>query len=157
MKTRLLPLIALAMLLLSCKDVAEPSPKLRIEGKYVSTDEIETSGDELNLVNTLEFNSDGTFYAENYTTEVGKDEVLGYRSYYSGTYSILDDKVTLLWEDYYAMNIFDIFYLPKADLTLSEGTGYSSEYDIEENFNQLVFVCPPNAFCAPSIPYIKIN
>ncbi|WP_339699498.1 hypothetical protein [Algoriphagus aquimarinus] len=157
MKTKLLPLFALFVILFSCKDDEEISPNAKIEGKYVSSVEIETSGDKLDLVNTLEFNSDGTFYAENYTTETGKDEILGYRSYYNGTYSIIDGKVTLQWQDYYTMNFFDIYYLPKADLTLSDGMDYSSNYDINENYTQLSFICPPNAYCIASAPYVKIN
>ncbi|WP_339877135.1 hypothetical protein [uncultured Algoriphagus sp.] len=157
MKNKLLPFVALALIIFSCKDVEEPSPNSQIEGKYVSTTEIERTGETLDLVNTIELNSDGTFYSENYTTEGGNDNILGYRSYYHGTYTIVDGKVTLRWQDNYGMNFFDIYYLPKADLILTEGSDFYSDYLIQENYTQLSFICPPNANCSPSIPYIKID
>jgi hypothetical protein len=157
MKTQLFPLIALVLVIFSCKDVEGPSPNSRIEGKYVSTVEIETTGGKLDLVNTLNLKSDGTFYAENYTTEAGKDEILGYRSYFNGTYTIVDEKVTLEWKESYTMNFFDIYYMPKADLTLSGGNEFIADYAIELDFTQLSFICPPNAYCTISTPYIKIN
>lgn len=157
MKSKLLPLFALALLIFSCKDVEEPSPNSRIEGKYVSTVEIEMTGGKLDLVNTLDLKSDGTFSSENYTTKADEDDILGYRSYYNGTYTIVDGKVTLRWQDYYTMNFFDIYYMSKADLTLSEGSGFNSDYLIEENYTQLSFICPPNAYCTASTPYVKIN
>ncbi|PZX56513.1 hypothetical protein [Algoriphagus chordae] len=157
MKTQLLPLIALLLILFSCKDVEEPSPNSRIEGKYVSTVEIEMTGGKLDLVNTLNLKSDGTFYAENYTTEAGKDEILGYRSYFNGTYTIVDEKVTLEWKESYTMNFFDIYYMPKADLTLSDGNEFIADYAIEEDYTQLSFMCPPNAFCTSQEVYLKTN
>ncbi|WP_425635971.1 hypothetical protein ACPUEN_11260 [Algoriphagus yeomjeoni] len=157
MKTRFLPFIALFLIIFSCKDVEEPSPNSRIEGKYVSTVEIEISGGKLDLVNTLDFKSDGTFSSENYTTKADEDDILGYRSYYNGTYTIIDGKVTLRWQDYYTMNFFDIYYMPKADLTLSDGDEYYSDYAIEEDYTQLSFICPPNAFCTSQEVYLKTN
>ncbi|RAI92040.1 hypothetical protein [Algoriphagus yeomjeoni] len=158
MKRQLYPLIALVLLIFSCKDVEEPSPNSQIEGRYVSTVEIEiAAGVKLDLVNTLDFKSDGTFSSENYTTEADDDDILGYRSYYNGTYTIAEGKVTLKWQDYYAMNYFDIYYMPKADLTLADGNEYYSDYAIEENYTQLSFMCPPNAFCTSQEVYVKAN
>lgn len=153
----MLTLFALLLIIFSCKDDDEISPNAKIEGKYVSTVEIEASVGKLDLVNTLDLKSDGTFYAENYTTEAGKDDILGYRSYFNGTYTIIGEKVTFEWKKSYTMNFYDIYYMPKADLKLSDGNEFNAEYAIELDFTQLTFICPPNAYCATSTPYVKIN
>jgi hypothetical protein len=159
MKTRLLPLIVFALLIFGCKDIEEPSPNTQIKGKYQYTSEgnMGWSTGEFNFVSNLVFKADGTVDGEDYTKEIGSDEILGYRGYFSGTYSIMDGKVTISYEDSYYMGIEDVNYLPKADLTLSEGNEYYSDYAIAEDYSALSYICPPNAFCTTLPIYNRID
>lgn len=159
MKKKLFPFIVLAITIFSCKDVADPSPNLRIEGTYERTSEGNMGWGEamFNFVDLLEFKSDGTVRGESYTTEIGSEEILGFREYFSGTYSVADGKVTISYNESFHMGIADINYMPKEELTLSQGTGLSNEYAIAEDYSELIYICPFNAACMVTLPYVRVD
>ncbi|PZX60379.1 hypothetical protein LV84_00655 [Algoriphagus ratkowskyi] len=159
MKTKLFPLFALFFILFSCKDDDEISPNAKIEGKYRYSSEGNMSWIDktFNFVDVMEFKSDGTVTGESYTTDLGSDKILGYRGYFSGTYSIVNGKVTITYQESYHMNIEDVNYLPKADLTLSSVDDYYSDFSIAEDYSALSFICPSNAFCTTLPIFNKIN
>lgn len=159
MKTRLLPLVALVMLLFSCKDVEEPSPNLRIEGAYERTSQgnMGWGEDMFNFVDLLEFKSDGTVSGKSYTTEIGSEEILGYRAYFSGVYSIVDGKVAISYNESYQMGMADVNYMPKEGLTLYERADYSEEYAVDDDYSELTYICPFNAACMVPVPYVRVD
>ncbi|SEG38641.1 hypothetical protein [Algoriphagus boritolerans] len=160
MKAKLLPILMLLFGLISCND-EDFSPEAKIQGTFElvlsvinqSTDEIE-----FDFYNTYELRSDGTFYREDVTRNVGSDEVLGFRTYGDGTYTISDEIVTFQYENFYSMQIEDIPYLPKDQLTFSESGKNSDQYRVLNNYTQLEYICPSNALCSSIIPpYTKID
>ncbi|WPR75833.1 lipocalin family protein [Algoriphagus sp. NG3] len=159
MKAKLLPLIALAMLLFSCKDVADPSPNLRIEGMYERNSEGNLGWGEgkFSFVDQLEFKSNGTVSGESYTTEIGSEEILGYRAYFLGTYSIEDGKVVISYDDSYHMGTADINYMPKEELTFYGETDFIMEYAVVEDYSELFEICPFNAACLEPVPYMRVD
>ena len=158
MKTRLLPLVALFLLIFSCKDVEEPSPNSRIEGTYEFTSEgnMGWGEDSFRFVNRIQFNSDGTVTGEDYTTEVDSDDILGYRGYFTGTYTIVDGEVTISYDKLYYMNLMDANYIPKEDLVLSEGTDFIPEYEIAEDYSKLLLLCSPYSNCTV-VSYLRVD
>ena len=159
MKVRLFSSIALIGIFFSCKDVQEPSPNNRIEGVYefVSEGNYGWGEKKFNFVDLMEFNSDGTVTGEGYTTEIGSDEILGYRSYFSGTYSISGDIVTIDYSKSYFMGIADINYLPKEDLTLAQVTDNIGSFSILENYTELMSICPNNGACGTPISFLRVE
>lgn len=159
MKTNLLSLIVLIVVIFSCKDVEEPSPNARLEGtyEYKSEGNMGWGDNKFNFVNLLKFKSDGTVSGEEYTTEIGSDEILGYRGYFLGTYTITDGKVTISYDKSYSMGIADINYMAKEELTLYEGTIYRVDYSIAADYSQLSYICPPNAFCISAVVYDRMD
>ncbi|SFB20978.1 hypothetical protein [Algoriphagus aquimarinus] len=159
MKTRLLPLVSLFLIIFSCKDVEEPSPNSRIEGTYEFTSQGNKGwGDvKYNFVDLLEFKSNGIVSGESYTTEIGSDEILGYRGYFSGTYMISEGVLTISYDELYYMNLMDANFSPKEDLVVSEGADSSLEYRIAEDYSNLSFICPPYANCAGTLIYKRID
>lgn len=112
-------------------------------------------GDKVNFVNTLVFRSDGTFSSENYTTAIGSDQILGYRGYFSEIYTIVNERVTIYYNEWFTMGIADINYVPKNNLRFEEGN-YIVGYAIQKNYTQLSYICPEDPECKPE-SYIKIN
>jgi hypothetical protein len=92
MKVYLFTIPILVLLLISCDKSEEIDPNLRIAGKYQYTVEgnMTFSEEKFNFVNTFEFQPDGNFLAEDYTTAAGSDVKLGYRGHYSGIYVIVN-------------------------------------------------------------------
>ena len=113
--------------------------------------------DSFRFVNRIQFNSDGTVTGEDYTTEVDSDDILGYRGYFTGTYTIVDGEVTISYDELYYMNMMDVSYIPKEDLVLWEGTYTYLEYRIAEDYSNLSLICPPNANCAGTLTYKRID
>lgn len=159
MKTNLLSLFVLIVVISSCKDVEEVSPNTRLEGvyEYKSEGNMGWGDNKFNFVNLLKFKSDGTVTGEEYTTEIGSDEILGYRGYFLGTYTISKGKVNISYDKSYNMGIADINYMAKEDLTLYEGTVNSVDYSIAADYSQLSYICPPNAFCIAALIYNRMD
>lgn len=157
MKAKLFPVLVLLVSLFSCNE-EDLSPEAKIHGSYQSI--TEGSGawgiGRFDYVNTFDFKSDGTFYREDVTRNPGSDEMLGYRMYGSGTYTITDGKVKILYDEMYILNVADVNHWPKEGLRLTETDGNFEDYAILENYAKLEFICPPNADCAPW-SYIKID
>ncbi len=161
MKIKQLALFVLFTILFSCKDDNDSiSPYVQVEGKYLSSYVVSTPLGDIDYVHTLEFKSDGTLYGEDYATESGKDEILGYTRYYTGTYTIKNDILTLRFGDVTSMYYEnDVLYLPKEDLRPSEGQGSTKNYSIHESYSQLthLFICDSNVNCAPPEIYVKVD
>ncbi|EAZ83067.1 hypothetical protein ALPR1_12640 [Algoriphagus machipongonensis] len=160
LKTNLLAFILIATLIFSCKDVGEPSPNSRIEGTYQHSlqGKFGWEDKEYRYVNILKFKPDGTVNGENYTTEVGSDEILGYRGYFSGFYSISEGKVTISYDEIYRLDYTDITYVAKESLSLIQNEDNSVEYFISEDFSKLFSSksCQPNENCAIFV-YEKVD
>lgn len=165
MKAKLFPILLLCLGLFSCND-EDPSPEAKVQGTYVSllTGRSGSGEEEFDFYDSFELRSDGTFYQEDATRNVDSDEALGYRTIANGTYTISDGVVTLHYEDFYSMQIEDVPYLPKDQLTFSDMRGYINpfgniyQYRVLNNYTQLQYICPSNALCSSNLPiYTKID
>lgn len=155
----------LFLALFSCHE--DHNPEKKITGTYESLLTGRSGGwidKEFDFSDTFEFRSDGTFYQEDVTRTVGTDEVLGFRTVANGTYTISDGVVTLHYEDFYSMQIEDVPYLPKDQLTFSDMRDYVNpfgniyQYRVLTNYTQLQYICPSNANCTSTLPvYTKID
>lgn len=158
MKAKLIPILVLFISLFSCND-EELSPEAKIRGTYEFIYEINQSGGQSlqDFARTIELRVDGTFYKEDVTRNISSGEVLGYRGYSSGTYTIEDGKVELLHEEVYSRNQADLKYVPKEELQKSGLDGYSEMYTILNNYSELEVVCPSLAYCGVLHIYKKLD
>jgi hypothetical protein len=158
MKAKLLPVLLLLLGLFSCNE-EDQSPEAKVQGAYewVYQDNQGWSDDLFDYVNTFELRSDGTFYREDVTKNLDSDEVLGYRAYGKGTYSIADRVVTLVYDDLYTMAVADLNYLPKDQLTLVEWEHPGDSFRIVGDYTQLEQFCLPNANCAGPTIYTRVD
>lgn|SRR5690606_30573424 len=158
MKAKLLPVLLLLLGLFSCNE-EDPSPESKVQGAYewVYQDNQSWSNDLFDYVNTFELKPDGTFYREDVTKNLDSDEVLGYRAYGKGTYSIVDRVVTFVYDDLYIMAVADLNYLPKDQLTLVEWEHPADSFRIVGDYTQLEQFCLPNANCASPIIYSRVD
>lgn len=131
-----------------------------IQGKYefLLYQDDQSRGQGLqDFARTIELKSDGTFYKEDITRNISSGEVLGYRGYSSGIYTIEDGKVKLLLDEIFSRNQADLAYVSKEELQKSAFDGYSELYTILNNFSALEVVCPSLAFCGELHIYKKLN
>ncbi|HSF52414.1 MAG TPA: hypothetical protein VLA71_01610 [Algoriphagus sp.] len=158
MKAKLFPILLLLISLFGCND-ENLSPEARIQGRYEYLYQSDQSWGEglKDYSNTIELRRDGTFYREEVTRNIGSDEMLGYRGYGSGTYTISEGKVELHHEEIYVMGIADLNYVPKSDLMKMELSELPQSYTILNNYTELEYVCPINALCGYLPVYKKLN
>jgi hypothetical protein len=157
-KAKLFPVLLLLVVFFSCNE-EDLSPEAQVQGKYelIYQDNQGWSDDLFDYVNTFELRSDGTFHREDVTRNLDSDEVLGYRSYGSGTYTLADGEVTFVYEELYIMGVADINYLPKDSLISYGQTDFSESYSILENYKRLEYICLPNSGCGEPQAYTRID
>jgi hypothetical protein len=117
MKKYILLILAIPFLFSSCSD-EEPSPEAKITGIYerIIQGNDEWGSNLSDFVSTIHFKIDGTFTMDEVTKDVGGDIVLGYRSYGNGTYTIVEDELTIVYNELFIMGLADANYQPKNDL-----------------------------------------
>lgn len=155
MKSRIPTLFALIFILFSCKEDEELTPIAKLQGKY------ETPVAALGFapyiyVNSLEFKSDGTVYGEGTTLNVKTKELLGYRYYSNGTYTVIDGIVTVKYQDFYDLGIADIEFMEKDKLMDNDGIE-TDDYAIQEDYTQLNYICSTFPNCGILQLYTKIE
>ena len=154
MRTNIL-LFFILVLSVSCRDVGEISPYQRIEGNYTYAFEVTSwGGTAYILENKFSFKADGTFSREDLTFDAETNEVLGYSSIYSGTYSFSDMNLIVNYSDPLIMALTDIYYMPKEGLEVMEGN-FTDTYSISDDFSRLIYICPSTPYCGPDRPFLK--
>lgn len=149
MKKYLLLILTIPFLFSSCAD-DEPSPEARIAGTYESVTQgnLGWGTEKFDFVGTLEFKSDGTYTFEEVTKNIGEDEVLGYRAYGNGSYTIEGNQVTIITEESFILGVADLNYLPKSDLVAYQfDSPPFAKYEITEDFKKLTNGCGPLENC----------
>lgn len=158
MKSRIPTLFALIFILFSCKEDEELTPSAKLQGKYESSAELPSSWGFTNYiyVNSLEFKSDGTVYGEGTTLNIETEELLGYRYYINGTYTVIDGIVTVKYQDFYSMGIADIEFMEKDKLMAIDDIE-NGVYAIQEDYTQLNYMCSTFPDCGIMQLYIKVE
>jgi hypothetical protein len=158
MKAKLIPILLFAVALFSC-DEENPRLEAQIAGKYefAYEDDQTWGGGVKDFVSTIELRADGTYYREEVTKELDSEEVLGYRGYSNGTYTIAETTVELISGESYTMDVEDLNYVPKEDLAKVEPEESSHSFTILGDFSGLEYVCPSNAFCGSLPVYTRLD
>ena len=142
-------ILAIPFLFSSCAD-EEPSPEAKITGIYerITQGNLGWGSEQFDFLGTLEFKNDGTFTFEEVTKNIGGDEILGYRAYGQGTYTIENNKVTIVKNEAYVLGVEDSNYQPKSELILSQFDPPSFMiFGITEDYKILTSGCGPNELC----------
>jgi hypothetical protein len=157
MKVHLLAIPILIFMLISCNESEEIDPNLRIAGKYQYTVEgnMTFSDERFNFVNTFEFQPDGTFISEDYTTAAGSDVILGLRGLYSGIYLIVNGELTLFYSYQLVINVEDLNYVSREKLGFRGGQS-KDEYAIEDDFKSFNYICSERVNCV-GLPYKRVE
>jgi len=157
MKVHLLAVPILIFMLISCNESEEIDPNLRIAGKYQYTVEgnMTFSDERFNFVNTFEFQPDGTFISEDYTTAAGSDVILGFRGLYSGIYVIVNGELTLFYSYQLVLNLEDLNYVSREKLGFRGGP-FKDEYAIEDDFKSFNYICSGRVDCV-GLPYKRVE
>lgn len=155
MKNRFYILIALIALLSSCKNEDELSPSKAVLGVYQQSQVDYIDG--LTFFNTMELKAGNQVIFQGFFREKGESEILGYQFYFEGTYTLEDDVVVMDFENTFVLSDPDITYVPKEELPQIERDFTLDErYKVSEDYQELSYICPPNAFCAPPVPFVKV-
>lgn len=149
MKKYILLILVIPILFSSCAD-EEPSPESKITGIYerITQGNLGWGSEQFDFVGTLDFKNDGTFTFEEVTKNIGGDEILGYRAYGYGTYTIENNKVTIVKNEAYAQGVADSNYQPKSELVLYQFDPPNSLiFGITEDYKTLTSGCGPLENC----------
>ena len=155
MKKNLVLAMSLIAVLIGCKNEEDLNPSQAILGLYQQT-QVDYDED-LSFVKTIQLNSENQVLYQGFFREKGELEVLGYQFYYEGTYTLDGSVVVMVFENTFQLLDPDFTYVPKEDLDEVESEFYFEErYKVSDDYQELYYVCPPNALCIPPVPFIKI-
>ena len=156
MKNRIYFLFALVFILAGCKNEDDLNPSQAVLGVYQQSQVDYIDG--LTFFNTIELKAGNQVVFQGFFREKGESEILGYQFYFEGTYTLEGDVVVMDYENTFVLSDPDITYVPKEELTQIERDFTLDErYKVSEDYQELNYICPPNAFCALPVPFIKIN
>jgi hypothetical protein len=144
MKLKPLLLFLVFVLAFSCKDkVGDMNPAESELGKY----QLRLNGDDFDIINTIELKVQGNVIASGIVQNTGESVDQGYNYYYTGTYTMKDDVISIFQESYFQVAKAGQLFDSKDMLVLVQTRSASSDYKIQSNFTELEYICPPNAIC----------
>ncbi|WP_373398728.1 hypothetical protein V8V91_03250 [Algoriphagus halophilus] len=134
----------------------EFNPGQAILGIYQKTDR--EISDELDFVRIIELKQGQKVVAQSTARKKGQSEDLGFQYYYEGTYKLEDNVVVINFTETFQLTDPDISYVSKDELTeIIREYFFEDRYSVSEDYQELTFICPPNALCMPPIPFERIN
>ncbi|WP_296697902.1 hypothetical protein [Algoriphagus sp.] len=157
MKNKILLLTLLLYTIFSCKNEDEKlSPGQSVLGKYQQTQR--NSSEEFDFVSIIELKAGGMAIYQGTVREKGGKVDLGFNFYYEGEFTLEEEIVVINYLDIYLLNDPDISYVSKEELNQIEiEDAFSDRYRINENYDELSYICPPNAFCIGESIFEKVD
>lgn len=157
MKRTLVLIMSLLVGLVGCnREDDELNPGQAILGIYQKTDR--EISDELDFVRIIELKQGQKVVAQSTARNKGQSEDLGFQYYYEGTYKLEGNVVVINFTETFHLTDPDISYLPKVDLPeVSREYFFEDRYSVSEDYQELTFICPPNALCIPPTPFERIK
>ena len=157
MKRTLVLIMSLLAILVSCSNEDDDlNPGQAILGIYQKTDR--DLSDELDFVRSIELKQGQQVVAQSTARNKGGSEDLGYQYYYVGTYKLEGKVLVINFTETFHLTDPDISYLPKNELPeVSREYFFEDRYTVSEDYQELTFICPPNALCMPPTPFERIN
>ena len=138
---RLFPLIAIGLLLFSCKDNDEISPEILTQNQWQNVIEYAEADQPYDIVYSIDFKSDGKVYSEVFVRDMETKNVLGFLQYYNGKYQIVENKVTVSITEHF-INMGGTFYSDKEGLSLQDIENQSREYQLRNKNSELHTIMP---------------
>lgn len=157
MKRTLVLIMSLLVVLVGCnREDDELNPGQAILGIYQKTDR--EISDELDFVRIIELKQGQKVVAQSTARKKGQSEDLGFQYYYEGTYKLEGNVVVINFTETFQLTDPDISYVSKDELTeIIREYFIEDRYSVSEDYQELTFICPPNALCMPPTPFERIN
>lgn len=156
MKSNLFLILFFCSFFIGCSDDNKLNPSEAVLGTYqeILSDLVEGH----DVVQTIKLQS-GNFFTHESTVRVqGVTEDLGYQFYGEGSFTFWDGVVELNYDKKYALVDPDITFVTKDELDLLE-TDNAPEFrlGVEEDYNSMTYICPPNANCTEVSVFDRID
>lgn len=157
MKRILLLATVFITVLVSCKNEDDKlSPSQAVLGTYQLTEK--DFSEELDFVRIIELKQGQKVVYQTTAREKGGSEDLGFVNYFEGDFTLENDVLILNFTKTFSLTDPDITYVPKNELPeIERDYGFADRYTVSDDYMELFYVCPPNAFCTPPKPFEKIN
>lgn len=145
MKTRLFFLIALGLIIFSCKHNDEINPEILTQNQWQKVIEYANADQPYDIVYSIDFKSGGKVYSEVFVRDMETNNVLGFLEYYNGTYQIVENKVAVLFTEHYNNIQSGTMYSDKENLNLQDKENETREYQLRKKNSELHTILPPLA------------
>jgi len=155
MKTKLLPLIALGLLLFSCKNNDEINPEILTQNQWLRIYEYSDADQPYDIVYSIDFKSDGKVYSEVFVRDMETKNVLGFLEYYNGNYQIVENKVAVSITEHF-INMGGKMYSDKEELSLQDKENQSREYQLRNKNSELQTIMSMYS-CSSGITYYRVE
>lgn len=147
MKQQLLFLGIIALSCCGCNQENEIGPINELVGSYEFNMKNVGNNYELDFVDRLQFYPDGLVYGEGVASLSGTNQILGYRYYFHGSYKIEEGIVSITGSETFQTQDEASFFDSKDELVYKDGRQVWDQFSMEDNFQKLHSICPPNANC----------
>ncbi|MFC5623816.1 hypothetical protein [Algoriphagus winogradskyi] len=141
MKTNLLPLLAIVLFIISCKDNDDVNPEVLTQSHWQKVIEYKTDDQSYDIIYSIEFKSDGEVYAEVFAKDMETGSVLGFLEYYNGNYQIVENKITVSLTEHY-INMGGTMFSDKEGLSLQDQGNLSREFQLRNKNKELHTIMP---------------
>ena len=144
--------LLLGTVLFSCiEEKKELDANVAVLGKYV----FEIKGSSFDLINSIDLKPGGNVVGSGIIQNSEESEDLGFNYYFTGTYTIEEDVISIFQESYFQVGEAGKLFDNRDQLVLVQTRSASSDYLIQSNFTELHYICPPNAICLDETIFVK--
>ncbi|MBN3582269.1 hypothetical protein JYB64_07700 [Algoriphagus aestuarii] len=152
MKRTYLYFLFTTLFLISCsEEEKELDPGVAVLGKYV----LEIKGSSFDLINSIDLKPGGNVVGAGIIQKSQESDDLGYNYYFTGTYTIKEDVISIFQESYFQVTEAGKLFEKRDQMTLVQTRSASSDYLIQSNFTELHYICPPNSICMDEMIFVK--
>ena len=144
MHKKLYLLIAIAFVLISCKDNDDINPEVLTQNQWRYVIEYANADQPYDIVYSIDFKSDGKVYSEVFVRDMETKNVLGFLEYYNGNYQIVENKVAVSITEHF-INMGGTMYSDREKLSLQDKENQSREYQLRNKNSELHTIMPPLA------------
>ncbi|SFU12150.1 hypothetical protein SAMN04489724_4078 [Algoriphagus locisalis] len=142
MNFKLLPLVIIVFVLISCKEDEEVNPEVLTQYHWEKAFQDLNFDPPYEVVYSIDFQIDGKVHYESYFRDLETKDILGFIEYYDGNYQVGQNKITVLITEHYTNQVSGEMYSDKDQLTLMEIVNQSREFQLRNNNSELHTIMP---------------
>ncbi|RAI94021.1 hypothetical protein [Algoriphagus yeomjeoni] len=142
MKLKLIPLFAFVFILFGCKNDDDVNPEVLTQNHWEKVFQDASLDPPYEVVYSIDFQANGVVNYEAFFRDLENKNVLGFIEYYSGTYQIVQNKITVSITEHYTNQVSGEMYSDKEKLSLVDIDNQTREFQLRNKNSELHTIMP---------------